>query len=84
MIPAFAQPDYDTYDIYQGGNIVGVIYVPERGADMSVHTEYWVMSNRYVYPGGKAPVATQIVPSTFDRMSLPVPANFSRGSRIDE
>ena len=30
---AFAQLDYDTYDIYQGGNIVGVIYVPQRGPD---------------------------------------------------
>src|SRR5271165_5004458 len=48
--PAFAQLDYDTYDIYQAGNIVGVIYVPLRGADPSVYTEYWIMSNRYVYP----------------------------------
>jgi hypothetical protein len=63
-IPAFAQLDYDTYDIYQGGNIVGVIYVPARGADTTVYTEYWVMSNRYVYPSEKMPVTTQIVPST--------------------
>ena len=46
---AFAQLDYDTYDIYQGGNIVGVIYVPQRGPDPSVYAEYWIMSNWYVY-----------------------------------
>lgn len=50
LTPAFAQLDYDTYPIYQGGNIVGVIYVPQRGPDTSVYAEYWVMSNRYVYP----------------------------------
>jgi hypothetical protein len=49
LTPAFAQLDYDTYDIYQGGNIVGVIYVPQRGPDPSVYAEYWVMSNWYVY-----------------------------------
>jgi hypothetical protein len=63
-IPAFAQLDYDTYDIYQGGNIVGVIYVPERGPDTGVYNEYWVMSNRYVYPSERTKVTTQIVPST--------------------
>jgi len=63
LTPAFAQLDYDTYDIYQGGNIVGVIYVPMRGPDTSVYAEYWVMSNRYVYPSEKTPVTTTIVPS---------------------
>ena len=48
----------------QGGNVVGVIYVPQRGPDTSVYAEYWVMSNRYVYPSEKTPVTTQIVPST--------------------
>ena len=38
--------------------------MPERGPDTSVYTEYWVMSNRYVYPSEKNPVSTQIVPST--------------------
>jgi hypothetical protein len=37
--PAYAQLDYDTYDIYQGGNIVGVIYVPQRGPDPTVYAE---------------------------------------------
>ncbi len=64
LTPAFAQLDYDTYDIYQGGSIVGVIYVPQRGPDTSVYAEYWLMSNRYVYPNEKNPVTTQIVPST--------------------
>ena len=63
-IPAFAQLDYDTYDIYQNGAIVGVIYVPLRGADTSVYNEYWIMSNRYVYPSVTSPVATEIVPTT--------------------
>jgi hypothetical protein len=40
LTPAFAQLDYDTYDIYQGGNIVGVIYVLQRGPDTSVYAEY--------------------------------------------
>lgn len=61
--PLAAQLDYDTYDIYQGGSIVGVIYVPQRGPDTSVYAEYWIMSNRYVYPSEKNPVTTQIVPS---------------------
>jgi len=64
LSPAFAQLDYDTCDIYQGGNLVGVIYVPQRGPDTSVYSEYWVMSSRYVYPSEKTPVTTQIVPST--------------------
>jgi len=61
--PAFAQLDYDTYDIYQGGNVVGVIYVPVRGPDPSVYNEYWIMSNRYVYPSEKNPVTTHIQPT---------------------
>ena len=36
ITPAFAQLDYDTCDIFQGGNVVGVIYVPPRGPDTSV------------------------------------------------
>jgi hypothetical protein len=60
---ASAQLDYDTYDIYQNGNIVGVIYVPVRGPDPSIYNEYWIMSNRYVYPSEKNPVETQIVPT---------------------
>lgn len=64
ITPAFAQLDYDTYDIYQGGNLVGTIYVPERGPDTSVYAEYWVMSDRYVYPNEKNPVQTNIVSST--------------------
>jgi hypothetical protein len=64
LTPAFAQLDYDTCDIYQGGVLVGTIYVPERGADTSVYAEYWIMSNRYVYPSEKTPVTTQITPST--------------------
>ena len=63
LTPAFAQLDYDTYDIYQNGNVVGVIYVPVRGVDTSVYNEYWVMSNRYQYPSEKNPVTTQIVPA---------------------
>lgn len=63
ITPAFAQLDYDTYDIYQGGNIVGIIYVPMRGADPSVYAEYWVMSDRYVYPSEKNPVETTIAPT---------------------
>jgi len=63
LTPAFGQLDYDTYDIYQGGAIVGVIYVPERGPDTSVYQEYWVMSNRYIYPGVEHNVATEIVPT---------------------
>ena len=59
--PAFAQLDYDTYDIYQGGVVVGWIYVPARGPDTSVYSEYWVMSSRYAYPSQTNPVATQIV-----------------------
>jgi len=62
--PAFAQLDYDTYDMFQGGNIVGVIYVPQRGPDTSVYAEYWVMSNRYVYPSEKNPVETTIKPTS--------------------
>lgn len=61
---AFAQLDYDTYDIVQGGVIVGVIYVPQRGADTSVYSEYWVMSNHYVYPSQTNPVVTSIVQAT--------------------
>ena len=49
--------------LYQGGAIVGVIYVPQRGADTSVYEEYWIMSNRYVYPSAKNKVPTEIVPS---------------------
>ena len=64
ITPAFAQLDYDTFDIYQGGNIVGVIYVPQRGPDTSVYAEYWVMSNKYVYPSEKNPVETNIVSSS--------------------
>ena len=64
LTPAFAQLDYDTYDIYQRDNIVGVIYVPLRGADTSVYNEYWVMSSRYQYPSERNPVTTQIVPTT--------------------
>lgn len=64
LTPAFAQLDYDTYDIYQNGNIVGVIYVPQRGPDPSVYAEYWVMSNRYVYPSERNPITTQIVPTS--------------------
>ena len=33
--PLHAQLDYDTYDIFQNGMNVGVIYVPVRGADPS-------------------------------------------------
>lgn len=58
--PLFAQLDYDTYDIYQNGALVGVIYVPERGADPSVYAEYWIMSNHYQYPSEKNPVTTEI------------------------
>ena len=64
LTPAFAQLDYDTYDIYQGGNIVGAIYVPQRGPDTSVYEEYRVMSNRYIYPSERTPVTTPIVPTT--------------------
>ena len=62
--PVFAQLDYDTYDIFQNGSIVGVIYVPERGADPSVYAEYWIMSDRYQYPSEKNPINTEIRPST--------------------
>lgn len=62
--PASAQLDYDTYDIFQSGHIVGVIYVPERGADQSIYAEYWIVTNRYVYPSEKTPVTTTIVPTT--------------------
>jgi len=58
--PLFAQLDYDTYDIFQNGINVGVIYVPVRGADPSVYAEYWIMSDRYQYPSEKNPVATTI------------------------
>ena len=61
--PAFAQLDYDTYDVYQGGALVGTIYVPQRGPDSSIYFEYWVVSNRYIYPSEKNLVTTQIVPS---------------------
>jgi hypothetical protein len=56
----FAQLDYDTYDIYQNGVDVGVIYVPARGADPSVYSEYWIMSGHYVYPSETNQVATEI------------------------
>ena len=62
--PMFAQLDYDTYDIFQNGVDVGVIYVPERGPDSSVYTEYWIMSNRYQYPSERNQVATEIKHST--------------------
>lgn len=58
--PVFAQLDYDTYDIFQNGVDVGVIYVPVRGADPSVYAEYWIMSDRYQYPSERNPVATEI------------------------
>lgn len=58
--PLFAQLDYDTYDIYQNGMLVGVIYVPQRGADPSVYAEYWIMSNKYQYPSEENQVTTEI------------------------
>lgn len=60
VTPAFAQLDYDTYDVFQNGNIVGVIYVPVRGTDTSIYTEYWILSSRYVYPSEKNLVTTEI------------------------
>jgi hypothetical protein len=63
LTPAFAQLDYDTYDIYQGGALVGVIYVPQRGPDTSVYNEYWIMTDHYIYPSEKNPVSTEIVPT---------------------
>jgi hypothetical protein len=66
--PAFAQLDYDTYDIYQGGVLVGTIYVPERSTDQataqSVYAEYWILFPNYIYPSEKNPVTTQIAPAT--------------------
>jgi hypothetical protein len=62
--PAFAQLDYDTYDIYQGGVLVGTIYVPQRAADQPIYSEYWILFANYVYPSEKNPVTTQTAPST--------------------
>jgi hypothetical protein len=63
LTTANAQLDYDTYDIFQNGSLVGAIYVPQRGPDTSVYNEYWIMTNRYIYPSEKTPIATQIVPT---------------------
>lgn len=62
--PLMAQLDYDTYDIFQNGANVGVIYVPVRGADPSVYAEYWIMSDRYQYPSERNHVTTEIRHST--------------------
>ena len=60
VTPAFAQLDYDTYDVFQNGNVVGLIYVPVRGTDTSIYTEYWILSSKYVYPSEKNLVTTEI------------------------
>jgi len=66
---AFAQLDYDTYDIYQTAvgaepTLVGTIYVPQRAAGQEVYAEYWVLFPGYTYPSEKTPITTEIVPST--------------------
>jgi hypothetical protein len=62
LTPANAQLDSGTFQILQGGVVVGLIYVPERGPDPSIYAEYWVLSSHYTYPGVKTMVTTQIVP----------------------
>ena len=66
--PAFAQLDYDTYDVLQNGVVVGVIYVPQRNTDQSVYqsvyAEYWVLSDRYLYPSDRTLIATTITHAT--------------------
>ena len=65
---AFAQLDYDTYDIYQNAPgvdrlLVGSIYVPQRAPGAELYVEYWVLFPGYTYPSEMNPVATEIVPS---------------------
>jgi hypothetical protein len=62
VTPASAQVDPGEYQIYQGGVVVGIIYVPERGPDPTIYAEYWVLSSHYIYPSAKTMVATEIVP----------------------
>ena len=68
VTPAFAQLDYDTYDIYQTQGevrtLAGTIYVPQRAPEQPVYSEYWVLFPKYVYPSEKNPVSTEIVPSS--------------------
>jgi hypothetical protein len=65
---AFAQLDYDTYDIYQTlvgaeRTMVGTIYVPQRATNQQIYAEYWVLFPKYVYPSVERPVTTEIVSS---------------------
>src|SRR5689334_4638991 len=61
---AFAQLDPGTrIYLYENGERVGEVYVPERDAGQATYVEHWVLYPNYRYPGPLFISALQIVPS---------------------
>jgi len=62
--PAHAQIDPGYFWLYQGGQLVGHVYVPGRPPGTTIYLEHWVLTDRYAYPNPTCQCATTLVPAT--------------------
>ena len=57
---ASAQIDVGSFQLFQNGSLVGVIYVPAHASE-SLYAEHWILFANYQYPNARNGVKTQIV-----------------------
>ena len=55
----------EVHDLFQRGQRVGIIYVPQREEGAVHYVEHWVLFDNYVYPGRDPYLRTTIALSRF-------------------